>query len=74
MVFYFNYFDDSQSVGRWVSGKWSVGRRICVLWVGGFNKIRSETPFSKNLHHIETEYFRSISEQTLIDVWGERVE
>ena len=46
MVFYFNYFNDSQSVGRWVSGKWSVGRWIGGsvvggLVVGGFNKTRS---------------------------------
>ena len=32
-VFYFNYFDDSQSVVRWVSGRW-VGGSV----VGGFNK------------------------------------
>ena len=30
LVLCFNYFNDSQSVVRWLSAKWSVGR-----WVGG---------------------------------------
>ena len=49
-----------------VSGRWVGGSVFGGSVVGGFNKIRSETPFSKNLRHIETEYFRSSSEQTLI--------
>ena len=45
LVFCLNYFDYSQSVGRWVSGKWSVGRwvggsLVDESVVGGFNKTR----------------------------------
>ena len=35
LVFCFNYFDDSQSVGRWVSGWWVGEKVVSGWWVGG---------------------------------------
>ena len=43
LVIYLNYFDYSQSVGRWVSGRWVGGLVVSGQWIGGlvnggFNK------------------------------------
>ena len=38
LAFCVNYFDDNQSVGRWVRGRWVGGLKGWWLVVGGFNK------------------------------------
>ena len=38
LVFCFNYFDDSHSVGRWVSDWWVAGSLVAGSVVGGFDK------------------------------------
>ena len=38
LVFCFKYFDDSHSVGRWVSDWWVAGSLVAGSVVGGFDK------------------------------------
>ena len=42
LVFCLNYFDDIQSVGRWVSGRWVGGSMVGGSVVVGFNKTRNK--------------------------------
>ena len=47
LVFCFDYFDDSQLVGRWVSGRWVSGWWLAVLIKPMFYKVLNTRLFCK---------------------------